>query len=352
MSSNSDLIEKLEQNHELNFDEWVRLISSHTEEDSRIAADKARACAISNFSNKIYFRGIIEFSNYCKNDCLYCGIRKSNLSAERYRLSDDEILECCKEGYETGYRTFVLQSGEDFYYNDDRLVSLVSKIKNDYPDCAVTLSVGERTLTSYKKLFDAGATRYLLRHETADKNHYSSIHPKEMSFDNRINCLYELKDIGYQTGCGFMVGTPYQTDICLAEDMMFMQKFNPQMVGIGPFIPHSDTPFRNCPKGSVSKTLFMLSLTRLMLPRVLLPSTTALGTAEKTGRQEGVLCGCNVVMPNLSPLSVRKKYMLYNGKVGTSMSAKDGFENLKSQMEEINYKVIVSRGDYTEENND
>ncbi len=345
---NKTLIDRLNREKALSRGEWERLIGTYTEEDRAYAAGIAREITKENFGDRIYFRGIIEFSNYCKNDCYYCGIRRSNGKATRYRLSDEEILLCCREGYRLGYRTFVLQSGEDGYYTDERLVPLISAIRQGFPDCAVTLSIGERSRESYEALFRAGANRYLLRHETADPGHYGKLHPKEMSFTHRLNCLKELREIGYQTGCGMMVGTPFQTTAALCADMELMREFRPEMVGIGPFIPHRDTPFGAEPAGSQTLTLFLLSLTRIMLPRVLLPSTTALGTVAAQGRVNGVLAGCNVVMPNLSPLSVRRNYLLYDNKAGTETDAENGLRLLKEQMEAIGKQVVIGRGDYTE----
>lgn len=347
--TNTELIDKLKETRKLNINEWEQLFSSYTGKELDYAMSLARETAIGIFGRKIYFRGIIEFTNICKNDCYYCGIRCSNKNVARYRLEKDDILLACAEGYENGFRTFVLQGGEDGYFNDERICDVVRAIKERHPDCAVTLSLGERSRESYEKLFDAGAERYLLRHETADKAHFEKLHPEYQHFENRMRCLRDLKDIGYQTGCGIMVGTPYQTSRCLAEDMVFMQEFEPEMIGVGPFIPHSETPFKDEARGSVDDTLFVLALCRLMSPSVLMPSTTALGTAEADGRKLGVLAGCNVVMPNLSPISVRKKYMLYDNKAGTDLSAKTGIETLRRQMEEIGYEVVVSRGDFRKE---
>ena len=346
--SNTELIKKLDADKKLLYNEWVQLIETFTETDRKFAADSAREHTVARFGKNIYFRGIIEFTNICKNDCFYCGIRRSNKNVLRYRLTEAEIMDCCAAGYGYGYRTFVLQGGEDAYWNDKRLVPLVENIHKAYPDCAITLSLGEREKMSYKKLFAAGASRYLLRHETADEKHYGLLHPAEMSFANRIRCLKDLKEIGFQTGAGMMVGSPYQTVKNLAEDMIFLTDFKPHMVGMGPFIAHRDTPFRNMPHGSAELTLFLLSLTRLALPDVLLPATTALGTIEGDGRKQGVLAGCNVVMPNLSPMSVRKNYLLYDNKAGVESDAGESLSILKRQMREIGYKVVTGRGDFAE----
>jgi len=347
--SNQNLIDKLRENHTLELSEWEQLIDTYTGEDLEYAGKLAREIAVGVFGKKIYFRGIIEFTNICKCDCFYCGIRKSNTNCQRYRLELSDILECCKEGYENGFRTFVLQGGEDGFFHDDRVLEMVHAIKELYPDCAVTLSLGERSYESYKLLKEAGADRYLLRHETADAEHFSMLHPEGQTLENRMRCLKDLKSLGYQTGCGIMVGTPGQTAKIIAKDMKFMEEFQPEMIGIGPFLPHQDTPFKDAEKGSVELTLFLLSLCRIMLPKVLLPSTTALGTVEADGRKQGVLAGCNVIMPNLSPLSVRKKYMLYDDKAGTDVTAEEGIKILKQQMDEIGYEVVVGRGDFGKE---
>ena len=344
--TNRERMDQLQTMHQLPQAEWVSLLQTWQREDAAYAADCARAITQRRFGKKIYVRGIIEFTNYCRNDCLYCGIRRSNTQVARYRLSREEILACCAEGYRYGYRTFVLQGGEDGHSTDDWLCSLVEAIAARYPDCAITLSVGERSRASYQRLYDAGARRYLLRHETADETHYASLHPQQMQLSNRLRCLQDLLEIGYQTGCGMMVGTPNQSPETLAKDMLLLQQLQPQMVGIGPFLPHHQTPLANCPPGSVSLTLFLLSLTRLLLPDVLLPATTALQTAEGHGWQQGVLAGCNVVMPNLTPQPVRENYLLYDGKAGIGLTARAGLEALKAQMQAIGYGIWPGRGDF------
>ena len=348
--TNKEHIDLLNREHKLEKDQWVQLFSTFTTEDVEYAKSLSRQITTDRFGKTIYFRGIVEFSNICKNDCYYCGIRCSNRSVSRYRLTPEDILACCKEGYEAGFRTFVLQGGEDGWFHDARMCQIIRAIKEAYPDCAVTLSLGERSRESYQMLFDAGADRYLLRHETADPVHYAHLHPPFQTLESRLRCLSDLKEIGYQTGCGIMVGSPGQTPETLAEDMVFMQQFQPHMVGIGPFLPHKDTPFWGESPGSVELTLFILALCRIMLPQVLMPATTALGTAESDGRKLGVLAGCNVVMPNLSPAHVRKEYMLYDNKAGTELTAQQGIAILRSQMEEIGYKVVIGRGDFGKEN--
>lgn len=344
--SNIELIEKLEREKKLEYEEWYQLIETYTEEDRKYAENKSQKIAKSIFGNRIYIRGIIEFTNICKNNCYYCGIRCSNENVSRYRLTKEEILLCCDEGYKIGYRTFVLQGGEDKYYHEDRLIDIVKSIREAYSDCAITLSFGELSKEFYKKLYDAGANRYLLRHETADEIHYGKLHPQKMSYSNRMRCLKELKEIGYQTGCGMMIGSPFQTTDNLVKDMMFLNEFKPEMIGIGPFIAHKDTPFRYYNNGSEKLTLLILSLCRIMQPEVLLPSTTALGTVSDDGRKLGVLAGCNVIMPNLSPLGVRKKYLLYNNKVGVNDDAEKGIKKIHEQLKEIGYEIYISRGDY------
>lgn len=341
-----ELFNKLYQDTQLTETEYKELLELHTDKEiAEYGFELARKRQKETFGNEVYTRGLIEISNYCKNDCIYCGIRRSNQNAERYRLSEEEILSCCESGYALGFRTFVLQGGEDGYYTDDLLEDLLHKIKAAYPDCAITLSLGERSRESYERLYTAGADRYLLRHETANEAHYGKLHPAEMSLKNRKQCLYTLKEIGYQVGCGIMVGSPYQTIDNLVEDLAFMKTFNPHMVGIGPFIPQKDTPFGEMEPGSLEMTLFLLAIIRLMLPKVLLPATTALGTIHSRGRELGILAGGNVVMPNLSPVKVRKKYALYDNKICTGEEAAECRGCLGKRMESIGYKLVVSRGD-------
>ena len=339
-------IDKLHKEHTLTKEEWITLIEGRTPELSEYLFSMAREERHRYYGHDVYVRGLIEFTNYCKNDCLYCGIRKSNGNAHRYRLSEADILKCCKEGYELGFRTFVLQGGEDGYYTDEKLTALIRKIKEVYPDCALTLSVGERTEEEYRAFWKAGADRYLLRHETADETHYRILHPEPLSLQHRKDCLRTLKKLGFQTGAGFMVGSPGQTAETLAEDFLFLKELDPEMVGIGPFISHKDTPFRSREDGTLEDTLFYLALVRLMLPRALLPATTALGTIAPDGRELGILSGANVVMPNLSPLSVRKKYMLYDGKISTGDEAAECVEQLRKRMETIGCCIVTDRGDY------
>lgn len=344
-----ELIDKLYQTQALDKEELIFLIAGRNRDTELYARELARQVRERTYGNRVFIRGLIEFTNYCKNDCYYCGIRRSNKKAARYRLTKEDILDCCRQGYELGFRTFVLQGGEDGYFTAERLTELIREIKNGYPDCALTLSVGEKKEEEYRAFREAGADRYLLRHETADPDHYRILHPEPLSLENRKHCLFLLKKLGFQTGAGFMVGSPGQTPETLAEDFLFLKKLDPEMVGIGPFISHGDTPFREQPDGTMEDTLFYLALLRLMLPRVLLPATTALGTIHPSGREKGILSGANVVMPNLSPLSVRKKYMLYEGKISTGDEAAEGVKNLKKRMEAIGCQIVTDRGDYNRE---
>ncbi|MDO4323961.1 MAG: [FeFe] hydrogenase H-cluster radical SAM maturase HydE [Lachnospiraceae bacterium] len=339
------LIVKLSKEHSLSQEEYEYLIRHRSPEAAELLAKQAVEVRKRIYGTAVFTRGLIEISNICKNDCLYCGIRRSNHSCQRYRLREAEILSCCQEGYELGFRTFVLQSGEDAYFSDERMCRLIGEIKGKYPDCAVTLSLGERSRESYRRMYDAGADRYLLRHETADKAHYQKLHPAEMSFDNRMRCLEELKQIGYQVGCGFMVGSPYQTEAALAEDLKFIEVFRPDMCGIGPFIPHNATPFADRKAGTLELTCYLLSVIRLIHPAVLLPATTALGTIDHRGREKGILAGANVVMPNLSPVAVRKKYELYDNKICTGDESAQCRSCLAGRMKSIGYEIVTDRGD-------
>lgn len=331
--------------HSLKASEYEYLLDHYTREDQEYLALKARQARQPYYQNQIYLRGLIEFTNYCKNDCYYCGIRKSNHNVSRYRLSKEEILRCCQSGHSLGFRTFVLQGGEDGYYTDDRMVDIISSIRNTFPDCAITLSIGEKEYESYRRFFEAGADRYLLRHETANEQHYHKLHPSAQSLAHRKKCLSQLKEIGYQVGCGFMVGSPGQTTKCLAQDLLYIKELDPEMVGIGPFIPHHDTPFAKEAQGSMELTLVLISILRLIKPNLLLPATTALGTISPKGREAGIQAGANVLMPNLSPRDVRKKYLLYDNKICTGDEAAECRSCLENRMKSIGYEIAVSRGD-------
>lgn len=339
------LLQELYHLHRLELSSYEYLLRERTEEDEELARQLARECTEKYYGRGVYTRGLIEFTNFCKNNCHYCGIQRGNQEVERYRLSKEEILSCCEEGYRLGFRTFVLQGGEDPYFTDEKIVEIVQTIKKAFPDCAVTLSIGEKSRASYEKYFLAGADRYLLRHETADKEHYQYLHPKELSWEHRMRCLQDLKDIGFQVGCGFMVGSPHQTAKTLAKDLYFIQEFQPDMCGIGPFIPQHATVFAKETAGTLQDTLFLLSLLRLIHPNMLIPATTALGTIDKRGRELGILSGANVLMPNLSPTAVRKKYLLYDNKICTGDESAQCRACLSRRMESVGAHLLVDRGD-------
>ena len=341
-------INKVKQSRNISLEQLKLLLETNDDEGIRFMREEAVKVCQKTYGNQVFIRGLIEFTNFCKNDCYYCGIRRSNSQADRYRLTKEQMLDCCASGYELGFRTFVLQGGEDGYFTDDKICDLVSAIKEKYPDCAVTLSIGEKSKESYKRYFDAGADRYLLRHETADEAHYKKLHPEEMSLAHRKQCLWDLKEIGYQVGCGFMVGSPGQTVETLYEDLQFIRELQPHMVGIGPFISQKDTPFADKASGTMEQTLKLLAIIRLIHPHVLLPATTALGTIHPKGRELGILSGANVVMPNLSPVNVREKYKLYDNKICTGNEAAECRYCMENRMKSIGYEVAVSRGDYIE----
>ena len=322
------------------------ILTAPAGDDTGYLFEAARDTSRHIFGREIYLRGLVEFTNHCKNDCYYCGIRRSNTKADRYRLTEEEILACCDAGAGLGFSTFVLQGGDDPYYDDERMCHIISSIRARHPDCAITLSIGERSRAAYQSYYDAGANRYLLRHETANEDHYGKLHPSSMSGKDRKRCLFDLKDIGYQVGCGIMVGTPFQTRDDIYEDILFMQELGPHMIGIGPFIAHKDTPFANEDNGSVDMTLRLLAILRLIFPKVLLPATTALGTADGAGREKGILAGANVLMPNLSPADVRGKYLLYDGKICTGEEAAECRICLQKRIESIGYHVSDDRGDH------
>lgn len=336
---------KLIETHRLEKAEYEQLIQYRDDDVAGTLQKAAVKVRKQVYGNAVFIRGLIEVSNICQNNCLYCGIRRENGNCVRYRLDDADILSCCEDGYALGFRTFVLQGGEDPAFDDTRLCRLIATIKERHPDCAVTLSLGERSFESYKALKAAGADRYLLRHETASPVHYAKLHPQDMSYDNRMRCLYDLKALGFQVGCGFMVGSPFQTAEHLAEDLYFIQEFSPAMCGIGPFLPQKDSPFADKPAGSATLTCYLLSILRLMHPHLLLPATTALGTKKDNGRQMGILAGANVVMPNLSPPSAREKYALYDNKLHDGAEAAEGLAALRQSMQSIGYQVVTDRGD-------
>lgn len=340
------LIEKLACDRRLTRSEWTSLLSSRTPEDELYARELARRECERIYGLDVYLRGLVEISSYCKNDCNYCGLRRSNTQCERYRLTQDEILECCREGHALGFRTFVMQGGEDMWFSDDRFENIVRAVRAEFPDSAITLSVGERSAESYKRLYDAGANRYLLRHETADPTHYSVLHPASMRLENRKKCLYALKSTGFQVGAGIMVGSPGQSAETIAADMEFMAELKPHMVGIGPFLPHHATPFRDMPAGGLNDTLFIVALTRLMLPEALIPATTALATLDPAGREMGLLSGANVIMPNLSPADVRRKYLLYDNKRSFGSEAAQSLKLIQTALAAVGRRACMARGDH------
>lgn len=348
MKEKFELLDKLEFENHLSMEEWCRILQFNDKEFMEELFERARKYQHKYYGNGIFIRGLIEISNICKNNCYYCGIRRDNKNASRYRLSKEQILECCDKGYKLGYRTFVMQGGEDGYFSDEVMTDIISTIKSRYSDCAVTLSLGERSYESYRRMYEAGADRYLLRHETADNEHYRMLHPKELSLEERKQCLFNLKEIGYQVGTGFMVGSPGQTITNIAKDLLFLEELKPQMVGIGPFIPHHDTVFAQNNAGSVELTIYLIALIRLLLPKALIPATTALGTLDPKGREKGIMAGANVIMPNLSPVSVREKYSLYDNKLCTGDEDAAYKKNLEERMKKIGYEVLTGRGDASE----
>ena len=345
MPSAPELLEVLSREHSLPTGQYEELVRSFSPSLAARAAELAREARRAVYGDEVFIRGLIELSSFCRNDCLYCGLRRSNRSAERYRLTPEVVLACCERGYDLGFRTFVLQGGEDPALTDERVCDLVRAIRAAHPDCAVTLSLGERSRDSYRALFDAGAERYLLRHETADPAHYARLHPAELTLEHRLACLRDLAEIGYQVGCGFMVGSPGQTASSLAEDLKLVERIRPAMCGIGPFVPHHATPFADAPAGSVGLTCYLLSLLRLIDPRLLLPATTALATLDPRGRELGMLAGANVVMPNLSPMEAREKYELYDNKAHAGSEAAEGLAELRRRMGDMGLCVVVDRGD-------
>ena len=348
MSNWKYLIDRLEAEHDLTDEEMKAVLLCDAPGFDEYISEKARKVREAYYGKDVYLRGLIEISNICRNNCYYCGIRSGNTNCERYRLSKEQILSCCDVGYELGFRTFVMQGGEDPFYTDELIVSIIRDIKKKYTDCAVTLSLGEFEKESYQKFFDAGADRYLLRHETADKAHYEMLHPAGMSFEHRMKCLRDLKEIGYQVGTGMMVGSPYQTAEHLVKDLRFLKEFKPHMVGMGPFIPHHDTRYADCTAGTVEMTVRLLAIIRLLLPDVLLPATTALGTIDPVGREKGLLAGANVIMPNLSPADVRAKYLLYDNKKVAGDEAAEAVREMEKRIASVGYEAVVARGDHAD----
>lgn len=339
------IIEQLACEHALPLESYEYLVAKQSPQAAAALAEHAAAQRRALYGNGVFIRGLIEVSSYCKNDCYYCGLRASNASCERFRLSDEQILACADAGYELGFRTFVLQGGEDAQFSEERVAALIYALKEAHPDCAVTLSLGERPRETYAAWRAAGADRYLLRHETADANYYAQLHPGGMSFERRMECLQWLRDLGFATGAGFMVGAPGQTAAHIAADLKFIETFKPEMCGIGPFIPHHATPYASEPAGTLGQTCYLLSIIRLIHPPILLPATTALGTIAEGGREQGILAGANVVMPNLSPADTRAKYEIYDNKLATGVESAEGLAELDARMQAIGYRIAIDRGD-------
>ncbi len=346
LGNNKERVDALRRDHTLSDADYLALLAMKDPEEEEYLYHQACEVKGEIYGRDVYLRGLIEFTNYCRNDCYYCGIRGGNKNCKRYRMTQEEILYCADRGYEMNFRTFVLQGGEDPYFTDERMCQVIREIKNAHPDCALTLSIGERSRESYQAMFDAGADRFLLRQETSDPEHYRFLHPAELSLENRQKCLWDLKEIGYQVGCGFMVGSPGQTPECVLKDIRFMEKLGPQMVGIGPFVPHRDTIFKDQPAGTLNDTLHLIAIFRLMFPHALIPATTALGTIDPLGREKGILAGANVIMPNISPEDVRERYLLYNGQVSAAPGEDNVEKEWERRLERIGCHVAVSRGDY------
>lgn len=327
-------------------EEWKQLLSISDNGQTDYIFRQAAGAATERFGKGVFIRGLIEISAYCRNDCYYCGLRRSNRQASRYRLTQEEILSCCRKGAELGFGTFVLQGGEDRAQDDGWIEAVVRAIRSEFPLQAITLSVGERTSEAYLRFRKAGADRYLLRHETRNDAHYALLHPKEMSGERRRKCLRTLKDLGYQTGAGMMVGSPGQTVEHLLDDIVFLEELQPEMIGMGPFIPAAHTPFAGQPAGSVERTLLLVALMRLRFPDALIPATTALATLGQRGRTDAILAGANVVMPNLSPEHVKGKYSIYDGKACRGNESAEGVMQLQRELETIGYHIAYGRGDY------
>ena len=338
------IINKLYNENNASREELLYLLDNIDSKSKELLIEKAHKTRLKYFKNKVYIRGLVELTSFCKKDCLYCGLRRTNKNAQRYRLSKEEVLECVRAGDKLGYKTIVLQGGEDAYFNDEVMVDIIKSIKKEFPNNAITLSLGERSYESYKKMYNAGADRYLLRHESASKKLYEDIHPGE-PFEIRRKCLKNLKDIGYQAGAGFMVGIPNQTNEDLVNDLLFVKEFEPAMCGIGPFIPHKDTPLKDYEHGSLEKTIICLAIVRLLLPKVLLPATTALSSISENGREEGLKAGGNVIMPNLSPMSVRKKYSLYDNKAYILDEDAQYKKMIEEKLKKVGFEIEITRGD-------
>ena len=339
------LVDKLRKEHELMPNEYLALLTMRDSQDVDYLISQAREVAQEHFGNDIYLRGLIELSNVCRNDCLYCGIRRSNSNVTRYTLTREQVMACCEQGYKIGFRTIVLQGGEWGEERSRWIAEIIRDIRAGWPDCAITLSLGEHPRKTYALWREAGADRYLLRHETHNERLYSLLHPKGMTIHHRLQCLDTLKELGYQVGAGIMVGAPFQTLRNIVEDIQYLVAFKPHMIGIGPFIPQHDTPFARFPAGSVDMTARLYAILRLALPQALIPSTTAIASLAPDGRLRGILAGANVVMPNLSPTDTRRLYALYDNKAALGAESAQGVKSLADELSTIGYHINWSRGD-------
>jgi len=339
------LVDTLRDHHELAPDQYMALLTMHDSQDVEYLIGQAREVAQQQFGRGIYLRGLIELSNVCRNDCLYCGIRRSNRHVARYTLTREQALASCEQGYHIGFRTFVLQGGEWGEERSQWIAELISDIRQNWPDCAITLSLGEHPRETYALWRAAGADRYLLRHETHNARLYSLLHPRELTIQHRLQCLEWLKELGYQVGAGIMVGAPFQSLKAIVEDIQYLVDFKPHMIGIGPFIPQSDTPLGRFPAGSVDLTARLYAIMRLAIPHALIPSTTAMATMASDGRCRGILAGANVVMPNLSPMDYRSQYALYDNKASLGAESAQGIKLLEEELMTIGYHIDWSRGD-------
>ena len=345
-STFSALLDALSRGESPGREGWRMLLSALDGGQAERIRDRAFEVARARFGGGVYIRGLIEISSCCRNNCYYCGLRRSNRHASRYRLTAEEVLDCCREGARSGFGTFVLQGGEDEGQDDDWMEATVKAIRAEFPAQAITLSVGERSREAYRRFREAGADRYLLRHETRNDAHYACLHPAEMSGAHRRDCLRALKELGYQVGAGMMVGSPGQTVDCLLDDIAFLEELRPEMIGMGPFVPAAHTPFARHAAGSVDLTLRLIALMRLRFPDALIPATTALATLDGHGREEGIRSGANVVMPNLSPVAVRERYSIYDGKASWGSEAAEGLRALEQELNRIGCHIAYGRGDY------
>lgn len=339
------IIDRLREKHKLEPEQYRALLTMRDPQDVEYLMSQAREVAQLKFGKHVFLRGLIELSNVCRNDCLYCGIRRSNHQVARYTLTREQVLACCEQGYEIGFRTFVLQGGEWSEEQSKWIADLIAEIRQHWPDCAITLSLGEHPKETYALWREAGADRYLLRHETHNSRLYGLLHPKGMTIGNRLQCLDWLKQLGFQVGAGIMVGSPFQSLKTIVEDIQYLIEFQPHMIGIGPFIPHHDTPLRRFPAGSVEMTARLYAIMRLALPQALIPSTTAMASLSPNGRLRGILSGANVVMPNLSPEDNRKQYSLYDNKASLGAESAQGIRVLADELATIGYSIDWSRGD-------